>query len=468
MAIRDRLADFSSDLKFEDLPPDVVKFTTLLLRDQIGLTSVGVRLNPDVAELVDVIGIPRFIREMGGKEESSLVTEGCKVPCINAAFSNTVISFGMFDGFHRAAIHFSCFIPAAIAVAERQRASGKDLILATVAGAEVMTRVGLALGANNVYNRGFHPTSLCVPIGCAVAAGKLLGLGRDELAEAISIAAVQGAGAPPWVQFPKSPPTHRIQSGRAAQSGVLSALLAQMGVIGISAIFEDPRGFLRAHSADPDPAKLTEGLGKAYEIKQTTCARFGVGIYMVPGIEALLEILQKHLIGAADIDAMTLQLPTAVAPLVGSLVYPSGHSVGAASKSSRYVLAFTAYNGEEGISYSLEYKSEANLKDPRYMELFKRVEVVAAPELDRFFPGSWPGILTVRTKDGREMTQFHNGATKGSPENPLTEPEMETKFNKLIAPRLSPQRRDQMLGIMRRLEQVDDVSELAALMAAKL
>ncbi|MBI4334006.1 MAG: MmgE/PrpD family protein [Chloroflexi bacterium] len=463
MTIRDELAEFCFALRYEDLPRDVVEFTRLLLMDQIGLTAVAGTMNPEVEHLK----IPELFREMGGVEESSLVTEGCKVPCLNAAFSNTAISFGGFDGFHRAALHLPCsLVPATVAVADREHASGKELILATVAGAEIMARVGLALGASQVYNRGFHPTSLCAPIGCAVAAGKLLGLGRDELAQAISIAAVQGAGAPPWPQFPKSPHSDRAQLGRAAQSGVLAALLAQIGVIGISAIFEDPRGFLRAHSEKPEPEKLTKGLGEAYEVTQTTLRRFGVGMYSIPGIEVLLDILHRHQVRGEDIERMTFRLPSAVVSLVGSPGYPSGDATGAASKSSRYVLAFTAYHGEEGISFTRAYKTEANLKDPRHIDLFKRIDVVAEPELDKFFPGTWPAILTVRTRDGREFSRTHNGAVKGSPENPFTAQEIEMKFTKVVAPRLPKQRCDQMLDILRRLEETNDVSCLAALMAA--
>ncbi|MBI4334014.1 MAG: MmgE/PrpD family protein [Chloroflexi bacterium] len=467
MTVRDQLAEFAAGLKFDDLPRDVVEFTSMLVRDQIGMTAIAAKIDPDRKLQVDAIGIPGFFKEMGGKEESSLVTQGCRVPCINAAFSNTVLSFGSFDSFHRAAIHLSCLIPATLAVAERQHAGGKDLILATVAGCEVMARVGYALGADNVYSRGFHPTALCAPIGCAVAAGKLLGLGQDALAQAISIAAVQGSGAPPWVQFPKSPFTHRIQSGRASQSGVLAALLAQMGVIGISAIFEDPRGFLRAHSANPDPAKATGGLGTVWEVKQTTCGRFNVGIYIRPGIEALAEILQKHHIQGDDIDRMTLKLPTSVAPVVGSSVYPSVDASGSTNRSARYIMAFTAYKGESGIAFSLDYKSEANLTDPRHVDLFNRTDVVPEPELDKLFPGTWPGIVVLTTKDGREFTHFHNGALKGSPENPLTAQDMEDKFSKVIAPVLPKHRADRMLEMLHRLEELDDVSDLAVLMAAR-
>lgn len=469
MPLRDQLADFSSGLKFEDLPRDVVEFTRLFIRDQAGSTAVAGKIDPDRKLQVDAIGLPRFFKEMGGKKESSLVTQGCKVPCINAAFSNTVLSFGSFDSTHHvSSLHLSsCVIPAAIAVAEWRHASGKDLILAVVAGCEVMARAGLALGSGNTYGRGFHPTAICTPIGCAVAAGKLIGLGRDAMAEAISIAAVQGSGAPPVVQGARSPFTHRITSGRGAQGGVLAALLAQMGVVGVSAVFEGPRGFLAAHSTGPDPAKLTENLGTVWETTHTTCSRFGVGGPMVPSIETLLRVLQKYNIRAEDIAHVECHMPTAQVSLVGSPVYPSIDASGASNRSARYILAFAAYQGEAGLEFSLQYKAAANITDTRHMELFKLIDVIADPELDKLYPASWPCILTLRTKDGREFRETHNGHVKGTPENPFTAEERAKRFSKVVASALPKQRCDRMLDILHRLEEVDDVSELARLIAAK-
>ncbi|MBI4334932.1 MAG: MmgE/PrpD family protein [Chloroflexi bacterium] len=461
MPVRDQLARFCYDLKFEDLPRDVLKYTRLMIADQVGLTTAAARIDPEVDT-----GLGRFFKELGGKEESSLVGEGCKVPSINAAFANTALSFGGFDGLHRAAIHLpSTLIPGTMAVAEREKASGKDLILATVIGAEVMTRIGMAMGASNAYNRGFHPTSLCAPFGVAVAGGKLLRLSRDAFAEAISIAAVQGAGARPWPQFPKAPLTTRVQVGRAAHSGVMSALLAGMGIIGIADIFEDARGFLTGHSAKPDIAQLTRGLGTEYEIKNTTLKNYCVGIYNIPCIEALLSLVQKHHIRGEDIAHITCKLPTEVVPLVGSPAYPSRAFSPGLSKSARYILAVTAYQGDGPTLFSLAYKNEANLKDPRHAELFKKIDVEAGPELDKFFPGKWPCSITIKTRAGQEFSQFHDGSVKGSPENPLTQQEMENRFNKVVAPVLSQERCDRMMAMLRRLEEVTDVSPLASLMA---
>ncbi len=464
MSIRDQLAKFCFDLKFDDLPADVVESTRLLITDQVGLTTAAARINPELEEM----GFARFIKALGGKEESSLVTEGCKVPCINAAFSNAALSFGGFDGMHRAALHLPCsLVPATIAVAERQGASGKDLILATVVGAEIMARAGLALGASDAYNRGFHPTSLCAPFGCAMSAGKLLRLSQDEMAEALSIAAVQGAGVRPWPQFPKPPHTSRVQVGKAAQSGVLSAFLAHMGTAGINNIFEHPAGFLGSHSANPNPARLTEGLGTSYEVKQVTLKLFGVGIYIIPGVESLIEIIKKHDVAPENIAKIVFKLPNAVIPLVGAGGYPSGKSGGAgASKSSKYVLAVTAYKGEQGMLLNRDYQNFEEVSDPRYAKLFNQVDIVGDSELDKFFPGTWPSTLTVTTGDGREYSHRHDGSVRGSPEKPLGQKDVEAILAKVAAPALPRAKFDRLLKLLRNLEHVDNVAEIASIMAS--
>ena len=465
MAIRDQLAEFSYNLKFEDLPPDIVDFTRLLIMDQLGLTIGGARSIPQ-EENLDIAG---FFKEMGGKEESSLAAEGAKVPCINAAFSNTAAGFaGGFDALHHAAIHLPCcLVPATIAAAEWQHASGRDLILATVIGAEIITRASRALGPTDVYNRGFHPTSLCAPFGCAVATGKFMGMGKDELAEAISIAGTQGAGFiihPVIHGVQRFPRTQRIQQARAAQGGVMAALLARMGVVGIADIFEDPRGFLSAHSPNPDQSKLTEGLGTGFDIKKMTMKRFGVGIYVIPGLDTLLDLFQKHDIRAENVERMVYKLPTPVVRLVGAPGYPKDGF--GCNISARYLLAVAAVQ-REGIIFSRDHNFEPSLKDPRHIEMFERIDCVAAPELDKLFPEKWPSILTVTTKDGKEYSQLLDGPVKGDPENPLTQQELETRFGMMVTPVLGQQTCDRMLEILRRLEDAKDVSDLAGLMAGR-
>ena len=182
-------------------------------------------------------------------------------PCTSAAFTNTAMGFTGIDAWHkRSTLHVPAIMfSAAIAVAERERACGLKLIESLIAGVEIMVRISEALAPRNLYQRGFHPTSVCSPFGCAVSAGKLLNLDKAQLAEAISTAAVQGAGSSIW-SGTSTPPTFLIQLGRIAESGVLSALVAEQGCYGVDRIFEDPRGFPISYSGEVEPAKFTDGL----------------------------------------------------------------------------------------------------------------------------------------------------------------------------------------------------------------
>ncbi len=459
MSIRHELSQFCAKLTFDVLPEDVVQHTKLCILDELPLLIAG-----PGAFSEDYPDFANFVGELGGKEECSIVGLGGKFPCLNATLANTTIGTNTaFGAIHKSTIiHLpEVLFPAAIAVAERQKASGKDLILAIVIGAEIMGRVGISLGTRNTYARGFHPTSICGPLGCAAAAGKLLRLSEGELAEAFSIAGVQAAGSS--VHAAEYPFSWSFQIGRAAQSGILAAMLAQRGFGGLDMIFEDARGFLTAYSESSDTKKLTEGLGQTYEIKELILKRFGVGVYMMTGIECLLQMLQNHQISTEEIEEITVKLTTVVMPLVGFPEYPENRA--GAQVSCRYILAATALMGSQ-IAYDIDLSAEKNRKDPRVIDLFNRTHVAGDPELDKVFPEQKSCILTIRTKDGRQFTQRNDGPFKGDPENPLSEADIETKFNTMTIPVLGQERASQIISSIKQLDKLGDVSKLVDLLTA--
>ncbi|MFX0202133.1 MAG: MmgE/PrpD family protein [Candidatus Hodarchaeota archaeon] len=456
--IRDEIAHFCAKMTFDALPEETVQLTKVCLMDQICLMIAS---NGTYTE--DYPDIVKFVREMGGKQESTIIGSGGKVPCLNATLVNTAIGVNEhFDAVHKSTIlHVpASLLPGLLAVAENQKTNGKDLILAAVIGSEIMTRFGMSLRPRETYARGFHPTAVCAPLGCAVGAGKLLGLEEGELAEALSIASTQAAGSSVW-GGPIHPATWSFQVGRAAESGVMAAMLAQIGFSGVDRIFEDERGFFYAYSQNPDPTKLTEGLGQRYDIRELSFKRFGVGIYIMTSIEALLQILHEHEISAENIEEITVKLPTVVVPLVGFPAYPENRAC--THLNTRYILAATAYMGSDMI-YNMELFGPKRRKDPRVIELFKRIDLVGDPELDKLFPEKKPCILGIKTKDGEQFSQRNDGPFKGDPENPLSEGDVETKFNKITVPILGPQKASQIISMIKQLDVLDDISQLVDLL----
>jgi 2-methylcitrate dehydratase PrpD len=460
MSLRNDIADFCTHLTFDALPKEVVQFTKLSLMDEICLMIAGRRTYSD-----DYPDIAQFMKDIGGKEESTIVPLGWKVPCLNAALVNT--SYGIstsFDAVHgNPVLHLpAALYPALIAVAESQKAGGKELILATVIGAEIMTRVALSLGRHLAYARAFHRTSVCAPFACAAGAGKLLGLGKDELANAFSLAAVQAAGSQVWAG-PIYPTSWSFQVSRAAQSGVMAAMLAKIGFSGADEIFENERGFLRAYSEKPDPPKLTEELGNRYDIMGLPFKRFNVGIYVISSIETLIEMLQEHEITVDAIEEVTVRYATAVMPLIGIPEYPGNRAC--THISARYILAVTAHLGAD-VEYNLDASGPAYRQDPGVVTLFKKINISGDPELDKVFPQKKSCILTIKRKDGKVFSRRNDGPSKGDPEKPMLRADIEKKFNKMTLPILGREKADKLKEMIDDLENINDISRLVGLMSA--
>jgi len=460
--IRDTFAEFCVTTEYEALTEESIRFAKRCWMDQIGLLIAS---NQTYRE--DYPDIGALMSGLGGLPESTVFGTGQKVPCLHATLANTAVGINdHFDAVHKSTIiHLpAALLPALLAVAERQHASGKDLILASVIGAEVMARFGIAMGATSTYARGFHPTSICAPLGCAAGAGKLLGLNQTQFAEALSLAAVQAAGSSVWAG-PIYPASWSFQVGKGAESGVLAALLGQAGFTGVDNIFDHDRGFLNAFSQKSDPAKLTEGLGsgEAYEIAEVSFKRIGVGVYIMTAIEGLIESIEKNQIKPEEISAITVKLATVVVPLVGSPGYPENRA--ATHLNTRYIMAVAAYRGND-VFYSMDPFGSTNRADPRIIDLFKKIEIGGDPELDSGFPQEKSCILEISISDGRKFVQRYNGPFKGDPANPLSAHDIERKFNTMTVPILGQAQSTKLANMVKDLEKLDDVSRLIELMLA--
>ncbi|MCL4768065.1 MAG: MmgE/PrpD family protein [Hyphomicrobiaceae bacterium] len=456
--IRSQLAKFCVSTGFEDLPLQVVEFAKLCWIDQIGLMVAlcGTYIDdyPDLGE---------FMCEFGGRGESTVVGVGRKIPALHATIANTAVGVNdHIDGVHKTTIiHMAAALfPALLAIAEHKRSDGRKLIEASVVGAEVMLRFGIAMGARETYARGFHPTAVYAPLGSAAGVSKLLGLGEVQTAEALSLASVQAAGSSVWAGA-TVPSGWSFQVARAAEGGVLAALMAERGFTGVEKVFEEDRGFLQAYSTASDPAKLTKGLGKSFEITEVSFKRVGVGVYAMTSIEGFIELLESNNLEPDDIEHVTVKLPTVVVPLVGSNKYPQNRA--ATHLNVRYILAVTAYQ-RSGVFYNMTCFGAEVRDDPKIQALFRKVDIVGDVELDSVFPEKKACVLSVKTVDGRIVTLRNDGPFRGDPANPLTEADLIQKFNKMTVPILGAEKSDRLLSMLKDLEKLDDATRITELL----
>lgn len=229
-----RMTEFASQTTYEMLPPNVVELSKRVLLD-----TIGVMLAATTLEKKAVLPIIKLVKEGGGKEESTILAFGGKVPCWNAAFANGALShaldYSTTDS--RGVAPGGSTVPAALAMAERIRhTSGKQLITAIAVGNEVVMRIGAAI-SRNPMGFGWLSTMLLGVFGAAVTAGKLAGLGPKPMMDALGNALHQAGGTWEMAEDPDGS-FRAIRNSFVNQTGVLAALLAQEGVSGQRILWE--------------------------------------------------------------------------------------------------------------------------------------------------------------------------------------------------------------------------------------
>ncbi len=252
------LARFCAELHWDALDESVKARTRELLLDLIGVALAGSRQpsSPPAAEVAWKLG--------GSAGRATVIGRRQMATAAWAALANGAAAHAveLDDVTTESSLHPGvAVIPPALALAEELDASPRALLEAIVAGYEVTMRVGNALNPASAYARGFHPTGVAGIFGAAMAAGRLLGLGRDALTTALGIAGTMAAGSLEYLS--DGAWTKRLNPGWAGHAGITAAYLAQAGFSGPSTVFEGRLGVLHAYSDAPLPDRLLADLGVA-------------------------------------------------------------------------------------------------------------------------------------------------------------------------------------------------------------
>ncbi len=316
-------------------------------------------------------------------------------------------------------------ITAALAVAAERKASGRDVLAAIAAGYEAMTRLGMASGALEITQVGFHATCLFGPFGAATAVGKLLGLTADQLAQAWGIALSMTGGASQFAFEPKGTMVKRMHAGIPAQHGVIAAQLARLGVAGPMQAFEGEHGFFHLYGQDPDPSVLLRGEGEPLQIhamsfKPYSCCR---------KFHSLIDGLQAAT-GDFKLDPDAIEKITVFSPR-GSIekhMMRRPDSVMAAQYSMPYIVGATLAHGPRRYdAYGEGYHG-----DRKILDIVDRIDAVYDPDLDRHSARAMPNRVTLHLRDGTERTETVIESL-GSPERPLAMEGVIAKAEALVA-----------------------------------
>ena len=429
-----------------DTPTEQVSGTLLWegKRCLINLLSVCIysARDPSLDILLDVF------REEGANPQATVVGEGLRTSMQNAAMANGYLGhLEDYDDTHfPTVIHPSApVIPAALAVGEYLGSSGQDVLAASVLGMEVCLRIGMAIHPAH-YDAGWHITGTCGVFGSVAAAGRLLGLDTGQMVQAMGIAGTQASGVREVFGSMAKP----LHPGRAAQTGVLSALLAKGGFTGSATILEGRRGFPAVASTSYDLTKATAGLGEDWEFHMNALKPYSCGVVNHCLIDAMVALRNKDGVTPQAVKSITAR----VHPLVLELVNRPQPKVGLESKFSfQHSMAVGLV---DGAAQPAQYTDE-KATDPVIVSLRDRISATVDADM-----AEDATQVTLTLNDGRTYTEEVVHAT-GAPENPMTDAQLETKFRSLAGDGLSKAGVNKLLETLWALDEVPDIGQVMAL-----
>ncbi|MFY1850391.1 MmgE/PrpD family protein [Achromobacter xylosoxidans] len=406
------LAAFAANLRFEDIPAPVLRRAEDLLLDCLASILAGASARP-------VLAIDRYAAAMGPADGPSEIlinrrrTSPVFAAMVNAAAAHVVEQDDVHNGsvFHPAAVVF----PPALAVAQALGRSGRDLLVAAVAGYEVGIRVGEFLGRS--HYKIFHTTGTAGTLAAAAATGRLLGLSPAAMLDAFGSAGTQAAGL--WEFLRDAADSKQLHTARAAANGIAAAYLAQEGFTGARHILEGPQGMAAGMSSDADPARLTDRLGTRWALAETSFKFHASCRHTHPAADALQQVLREHKLAESDIARVVAHVHQGAIDVLGPVVDP--RTVHQSKFSMGTVLGLIARQGRAGLP-----EFDAALDDPAVADFRGRVTMELDPEVDGAYPQRWIGKVTVHTRDGRVL-HGRVDEPKGDPGNTLSRDEIEAK-----------------------------------------
>ncbi len=448
-----KLADFICDLDNRHIPVDAFARCRDLLLDQLGCQLIGASMQWNQP-------VYRFVKETKSGGPARIIKYGDRVPLDDAVLVNGTFAQGceLDDYYDQGGGHpGAASVPVILALAQKQRVSGPELITAMVVAYEVGWRVGRAL-LPELMRRGYHAQSTIGVFIAAAAAGKILRLNPVQMTHALAIAGSHACGTMEYDQ--SGGEVKRLHNGMACCGGLRSALLAQMGLTGPPTIFEGERGILKVMSGgcnvEPIVKDLQPGSG-SLALYHAAMKRFPVNASQHSPIELLDILVRTNNIQPIQVAKIEVGVNEG-ALLHGGTIYQPKEVI-EAQFSLRFSLALRLLQGNNDLRH---YLDPAMWENAAMLDIGKKIELYGDPTAvgARRFACQ----MRIHLIDGREVAGAL-AAPKGNYNNPLSADEMREKFFRLGANALPRERLDEIVKRVAVIERQDDIAPLVELLS---
>lgn len=337
-------------------------------------------------------------------------------------------------------------IPAALAMAEAQGASGADFLRAVIVGYEISTRIGAAMG--KAHYKYWHNTGTIGVFGATAACAELLQLDEKRFAHALATVATFSAALQQAFRMDSmSKPLH---AGRAAEAGVTAALAAREGVIGSLDVIEGEAGFGKAMSNGPDWDQATGSLGKTFNITRMTFKNHTCCGHTFAAIDGALALQERMKVAAREIERIRVGSYRAAKEVSH---YEAPRTPAEGRFSLKYVVATALTHG----SVRLAAFEPERMNHPETRALMAKIDVAIDPELDAAFPHKRSARVAIETRDGRKEELLQPNRV-GDPEAPLSDRQLEGKYLEFAVPVLGEAKAKALLARLWSLETQQSVA----------
>ena len=448
------LAEFAANIQYEDIPAEVIVRMKTSFLDSVGCCLFG-------STLPWTKKVQAMIEGEGARPVASIFGSGQKTSVAGAVLVNATAGHAFeLDDIHKESIVHAGSIatPVVVALAEQAGgASGKTLLTAMTTGYEIGTRVGNA-ATMGLFFRGFHPQGASGVFVAAASAARMLNLDAARMQHALGIVGSQAGGL---MAAQEGAMVKRFHSGRAAQSGVYSAYLAQRDFTGISDVLEAGYGgYLSSYSDKPNASRLTDALGDVWETGKVGYKPHACVTSIHSALDAFNHLLKTHHLRPEDIARVDIGMSPMTYTHCAWEYKAQG--VTAAQMNLFYGIAVIGF---DGMAFVAQY-AENRLSDPKILDFIKRIHARIDPEIEAMGPAyRHAARVRVTTQDGRSF-DYEILNRRGSPENPLSVDEVIYKFRNVVESCLSGSDIDRVIKLVDQLDQSENTTELFKILAA--
>lgn len=438
-----RLARHAIETPFEAIPQSSLDAARLFMFDTLAVAWAG-------SDAPGCREAHALLVDEGGRADATAWAYGGRLPATAAAFINGMSSSALdYDSTGRgAAVHINvAVLPAALAIAERQKTTGREFLAAAVLGADIMYRIAAAL---KKPNRGFHYTATIGVFAAAAAAARLLGLDVERTQHALGIAFIQASGTQQANIQPSL--TKRMLSAFAARSGVYAALLAQRGITAPPNVIEGKFGFYALYQ-EGDSVKLTHELGQRFDNVSVNIKKYPSCSCNHTSLDATLKLVNDYDLKPDDVQSIEVIITPYMERIVGGDYDPSGDAQVAAQFNLRYSIACALVRRRLGLA---EIQTDA-ARDPAIAAHIGKITLKVDPQQSGV---SGPIELRMRTKSYGEIT-CRVEEVAGGEDNPIPQSEVESKFRECFGIGVHPLSDTQYAHLKSSIKGVDQVTDMS-------